>query len=106
MITSLMMRNEDLLRIEFIGLKVKIIDASDKNLVGVEGEVVDETKNTFLIRIPKGEGKYRIIQVPKKGTWFLFDYRGIRLKVYGNMIIAQPHKRLTKKYPKKWRYMY
>ncbi len=100
-----MIRDKDLLRIEFIGLNVKIVDASDKTLIGVEGIVIDETKNTFLIKVKKNN-KHHVIRVAKKGTWFLFDYEGKKFKVYGDMIIVQPHKRLIKKYPKKWRYRY
>ncbi len=34
---------------EFIGCRARIIECTDPSLVGVEGIVIDETRNTFLI---------------------------------------------------------
>ena len=35
---------------EFIGEKIKIISASNKSLIGMEGKIIDETKNTFKVK--------------------------------------------------------
>ncbi len=39
----------DFLRGEFIGKNVEIIDSSNKDLIGIKGKIVDETKNMFEI---------------------------------------------------------
>ena len=35
---------------ELIGLKVKVVHCSDPTLVNRTGEIIDETKNTLLIK--------------------------------------------------------
>ncbi len=35
--------------IDLIGKKIKVVDATNKSLVGIEGIVVDETKNTLVV---------------------------------------------------------
>jgi len=40
---------------ELIGLKIKILQYTDPNLIGVEGIVVDETLKTLIIEKPDGK---------------------------------------------------
>ena len=40
---------------EFIGNNLKVINSKNKSLVGIEGKVIDETRNTLLINTQKGE---------------------------------------------------
>ena len=47
---------KNFLRREFIGLPVRIIDAKDKSLVGIEGTIIDETKNMLII---ESQGKVK-----------------------------------------------
>jgi len=37
-----------------IGSAVKVIDAKNKSLKGIEGKVIDETKNLLIIETRKG----------------------------------------------------
>lgn len=48
---------------ELIGLNVKIIESSDKSLIGLSGRIMNETKNTLGIKTLRGA---RII--PKKNV--------------------------------------
>jgi ribonuclease P protein subunit POP4 len=43
------MNKKDLQKMEFIGLKIKIIESKNISLKNLKGIIVDETKNTFLI---------------------------------------------------------
>jgi ribonuclease P protein subunit POP4 len=36
---------------EFIGMKTKILASNDPSLIGIDGIIIDETRNTFLIDI-------------------------------------------------------
>lgn len=45
----------DILKQEIIGKKIVINDAQNKDLIGLKGVVVDETKNTLVIETNKGE---------------------------------------------------
>lgn len=59
-----------LAKAEIIGLSVKIATANDAGLVGLEGELVDETLHTVTLRIDGPGG--RRVQVGKIATTFAF----------------------------------
>ena len=40
---------KDIIRHELIGLHVSVVDSTDPSIVGVEGRVIDETRNTLVI---------------------------------------------------------
>ncbi len=99
-----MRANKDFVRDEFIGLRVKIVSSHDPTLRGIQGDIIDETKNMLIIYVPERD---KVIKVPKKNNWFLFYARdGNKYLVYGDIIVGHPWKRLTKKFPKKWRNMH
>ena len=82
---------------ELIGLKVRIVEARNKNYVGKEGMVVDETKNTIVI---EEGGKEKIIA--KKGTVFEFHLPKGKVKLVGDKINYRPHERTKKLWRKRW----
>ncbi len=82
---------ENFLRSEFIGEKIKVIEAKNKALEGLEGEIYWETKNTFEVKTKKG-----IKKIPKMGTTFLFQNKN--LKVKGDVILGRPEERLKKRF--------
>lgn len=59
---------ETLPRHELNGLRARIVDAENDDLVGIAGRVVRETTKTLSIR-----GDDRVRQVPKSGTTFEFE---------------------------------
>lgn len=69
---------------ELIGLPVTVTKSTDAALVGLAGEVVDETLNTLTIRVGGPGG--RRFQVPKVGTFFTFDVAGEGVEVEGAAI--------------------
>ncbi len=58
----------------FIGKHIKIIDAKNKSNIGLEGVVIDETKNTFVI---KNKEKQTII---KENVTIMVDNKTIEGK--------------------------
>ncbi|WP_135824245.1 ribonuclease P protein component 1 [Halorussus ruber] len=58
---------ETLTRHELNGLPVRVVDAANPDLVGIEGRVVAETQGTLSV----GSGS-RVRQVPKQGSTFEF----------------------------------
>ncbi|MEM3369344.1 MAG: ribonuclease P protein subunit [Candidatus Micrarchaeia archaeon] len=78
--------------IEYIGLKVEVINSASPEQIGIKGIVVDETKNTF--KIEKEDGKE--VLIPKKGSLFLFQKRGEVFSVEGSKILYSPEERLKK----------
>jgi ribonuclease P protein subunit POP4 len=75
---------------ELIGLPVVVSASTDPSLVGVQGVVTDETRNTITVETPKGEK-----QVPKHGTSFTFAIQG-GVRVEGDEILFRPEDRIKR----------
>ncbi|MFN4132868.1 MAG: ribonuclease P protein component 1 [Candidatus Hadarchaeales archaeon] len=84
---------KNLPRHELVGLRAIIVDSSDPSLKGVEGIVVDESKNMLIIE----EGG-RLKKIPKSISTFVFIIpSGKRVKVDGKMIMGRPEERIGKR---------
>ena len=79
---------------ELIGLKAKIIRASHPELVGIEGYVLDETRNTLTI------GGKRVWVVPKDVVEIEFDLGDEKIRINGRELIGRPEMRLKKRWRK------
>lgn len=91
------MRTQDnLYKHELIGLNVKIIESTNKSLIGIHGKVVDETRNTISIESDNIEK-----QIPKKTTIFHFQLPDNQwLEIDGKILVSRPEDRLKKKFRK------
>lgn len=76
---------EKILRSEFIGKKIKIVDAANKSLIGLEGEIIDETQQTLSIKTKKGTKK-----IIKKDMTFEIE----KIKINGKIITKRPEDRM------------
>ena len=81
----------NLARHELIGLQVAVVKAADPGLVGLKGQVVDETMKTLVI---ESGGKER--RVPKAGCAFLFELDGQNVGLDGSDIAYRPEERTKK----------
>ena len=92
-----MLTPQTLIRHELIGLPVRIVESTNRAIVGVEGKVVDETRNTLSIESD------RMLRVfIKEQCVFLFTLpSGERVKVDGVLLVGRPEDRIKKKV-KKW----
>ena len=80
------------LRSEFIGLRVRVLMSSHPTLTGIEGEIVDETKNTVVIRTEKGDKR-----IPKHTSVLLIFFPdGNQVKIDGAKIVGRPEERIKK----------
>ena len=83
---------------EFIGLKTRVVKSTNQDCIGVSGKVVDETKNTLIVR-NKDEDK----AVVKNISVFHFTMPdGTKVEVDGKVIIGRPEDRLKKKLRRRW----
>jgi ribonuclease P protein subunit POP4 len=83
---------------EFIGLKAKVVQSSNADNVGINGIVIDETRNTLLIR-QKNVDK----MVAKDSSVFHFTMPdGTIAEVDGKVILGRPEDRLKKKIKRRW----
>ena len=85
----------NLLMMEIIGSLVRVDEHPDTKIRGLEGKVMDETKNMLLI-----EGGSRRRWVPKKGGRFSFRTIGQNKEAWtvveGNLILFRPEDRTRK----------
>ncbi|WP_297465282.1 ribonuclease P protein component 1 [Thermococcus sp.] len=77
---------------ELIGLKAKIIRASHPGLVGIEGYVLDETRNTLTI------GGERVWVIPKDVVELEFETGDKRIRIKGKELVGRPEMRLKKRW--------
>ena len=88
---------KNLIQHELIGLKAQVLESSNKSQQGIEGLVVDETKNLIAIETPGG-----IKRIQKKDASFIFVLPGHeKVKVSGNRLLARPEERVKLKV-RKW----
>lgn len=92
-----MITPKNLVRHELIGLHCRIADSTNKEVKGLEGRVVDESRNTLTIEV-KGKEK----NVVKEQCVFSFSLpSGERVRVEGKVLVGRPEDRIKKKL-KKW----
>ncbi len=76
---------------EWIGLKVEVVKSPNPCEVGMKGIVMDETMNIFRIKTEKS-----LKTVAKKGRVFRVWYKGVRLRVKGDLIAFRPEERIKR----------
>jgi ribonuclease P protein subunit POP4 len=86
---------ENLPRHELIGLNAEVIESTDPSQEGIEGEIIDETRDTLTI-----DGK----KVEKENCTFLIEIpSGEKVELDGEIIAKRPEDRIDMKLPDKWR---
>ena len=88
----------EILRQEFISLDTEVVRSSNSSLVGVAGKVVDETRNTFVIR-----SKTQNRTVIKDVSVFIFTMPdGTIVEIDGKTIVGSPENRVKKRIRGRW----
>jgi ribonuclease P protein subunit POP4 len=88
----------DIIRYEFIGTEGKIAKSQHADYVGLHGEVIDETKNTFTI-MHKGKAK----SVIKNSVVFNFKFSdGPAVEIEGKLLVGRPEDRIKKTVKRLW----
>tara|TARA_Y100000034_G_C6702619_1_gene309960 strand:- start:429 stop:686 length:258 start_codon:yes stop_codon:yes gene_type:complete len=83
------MDDKDVVKYEFIGEKLKVINSENKDLVGVSGKVIDESRNMFVL----DNGK-RLI---KDQCEFEVEFEDKVFHVKGKLLVGRPEDRLKKR---------
>lgn len=76
---------------EFMGSEIKITESPHHGYKGMQGKVIDETKNMFVIE-DEGEKK----KIPKKGNRFKLTINGRHNLLDGNKLTHRPEDRIKK----------
>lgn len=85
------MKAKDLLKIEFIGLKIEVMNSKNHSLNGLKGVVVDETKNTLIIETDNG-----LKSLLKSQIHFGFKINETKYIIDGKKICFRPEERIKK----------
>ncbi len=95
---------------ELIGLDIRVGDSTNNSLCGIEGRIVDETRNMFKVETDDREK-----MIPKSGSSFIFTipsshptndgkrYLRSNIKVDGRLLLSQPENRIQTRFRKKFR---
>jgi ribonuclease P protein subunit POP4 len=87
-----------IIRGEFIGTEGKIAKSPHPSYVGLAGEVINETKNTFTI-LHAGKPK----SVIKDAAVFHFKFSdGTIVEIDGKLLVGRPEDRLKKSVKRLW----
>ena len=76
---------------EIIGRNVTVESSTDPTLVGLSGEVMDETMKTLTVRTDRGTAV-----VAKDTVTLAFDLEGRRVEVDGRTLMFRPEDRIKK----------
>ncbi|MCK9151319.1 ribonuclease P protein component 1 [Methanobacterium alcaliphilum] len=92
-----MITPQNIFRHELIGLEVEIMKSSHKELVGIKGKIVDETRNT--IQIENESGRETLIAKNVAIFHFLIP-DGQKVEIDGKILVSRPEDRIKKKFRK------
>lgn len=73
---------------EFIGKTVKIVKSNNAAQIGLEGKIIDETQNTFIIEPNK--------KVLKKEIVLRMEIDQKNIEIDGKIVIGRPYDRIKK----------
>lgn len=82
----------NILRHELVGLRAKVVESSDPSQEGLEGVIIDETKNTLTLQ---KERKRRLSK--ESVTLSIHTESGLELLVNGSLLLGRPEERIKKK---------
>ena len=85
------MYEDIIIKEEFIGKHVCVKECSDPTFNKVSGIIIDETKNTFLI---KTKNKKKMIA--KNSALFEIEFKGTKVLIKGSRLIFRPEDRTKK----------
>jgi ribonuclease P protein subunit POP4 len=84
-----MITQENLLIHELIGLEAVVVKSNNKQITGISGKVIDETKSMLFLSTING-----IKKIPKENTEWKFSFDKNESIVNGNLLTKRPQERL------------
>jgi ribonuclease P protein subunit POP4 len=87
-----MITQENIAIHELIGIETEIMDSSNKQIVGVSGKIVDETKSMFILDTKNG-----LKTIPKQDSKWQFKLENTSVVIDGVILNRRPHDRLGAK---------
>ncbi len=83
---------------EFIGLKAKVVRSSNPTYEGIDGKIIDETRNTFIML--QGNRRKTIVKDQAVFSFTLPD--DTIVEIDGEALVGRPEERLKKRIRRLW----
>ncbi len=88
----------EIIKDEFVGTTCSIVQSPNAGYLGISGEIIDETKNTFTI-VHQGQAK----NIIKDVAVFHFGFSdGTVVEIDGKLLTGRPEDRLKKTIKRLW----
>lgn len=87
-----------ILQHEFIGLDAKVVRSTHPGYVSITGKVIDETRNTLVIR---HRNKDKVV-VKNTAVFHFILPDGTIVEIEGNAIVGRPEDRIKKRPRRRW----
>jgi len=87
-----------ILQHEFIGLDAKVVRSTHPDYVGITGKVIDETRNTLVIR---HKNKDKVV-IKNTAVFHFILSDGTIVEIEGNAIVGRPENRIKKRPRRRW----
>ena len=84
-----MITQENILLHELIGLEATVVQSNNKQITGISGKVVDETKSMLSLDTIHG-----IKKIPKENVEWKFSFDKNEYTINGNLLTKRPQERL------------
>jgi ribonuclease P protein subunit POP4 len=99
-----MITSKNIFQHELIGLYLEVVHSSNESIVGLSGNVIDETKKTLSIELISNEKDSEIAEekiIPKNVSIFHFKLPNDEwVEIDGKILVNRPEDRIKKKYKK------
>lgn len=82
------MNPRKIIKHEFIGAEVEVMDSKNKSLVGIKGKIIDETKNMFVLESGK--------KLVKSQCIFKMKTKNSTIRINGEILASRPEDRIKK----------
>lgn len=87
------MEISDVLKHELIGLNIKVVDSKNKSDAGIEGTIIDETKNTLIVETIDEKRKTLF----KQNIIIEATINNKKIKINGKGLLGRPQDRIKQK---------
>ena len=81
---------KNLLRNSLIGYNIKVITHTDPGMIGLEGKLIDETRNMLILETGK------MVKIQKLGGKYQFMLDDLKITINGRLIQHLPKRRRRK----------
>ena len=87
-----MISAENLISHELIGIKTEVQESSNSQIIGLSGQIVDETKHMLLLDTDNG-----FKMLPKKQNTWGFSLKDQKISIFGSLLEKRSFERLVRK---------